>query len=209
MCLPNFMSDLQHFNLPIDAIQYRSECPICQSEMSIDPKDIVGPIEYSKNNRLVFELDHASDDMVFVDVLTGDLRVSINRDSSRYLTGGAFATPNIKVYPNVMTESLTIKCQGHEHYSYTIKLWLDFDLGKVADLYLESEFLKWKDYNENIAHEVRNYYTSHTTKYNYYNGSFDYRPFANLHIVDIPMVPLNLSNPEETVSRIKNLLIFL
>ena len=203
------MSDLQHFNFPIDAIQYRSECPVCKSDMLIDPKDIVGPVEYSKNDKLVFELDHASDDMVFIDTITGELTVSISGDSNRYTTGGSFTVPNIKIYPTVMSEKITIKCRNHGHYAYTIKFWLDFDLGKVADLYLESEFVKWKNYHEDLVHEVKNYYTSHITRYTYYNGLFDYQPFANMHVVDMPIIPLNLSNPEETVSRVKNLLAFL
>jgi len=202
------MNNLEHFNLPIEAIQYKIDCPICQCKLSIDPKDIVGPVAYSKNNRLVFELDHASDDMVLVDVMTGDIEISTQKNSRSYQTGTSSNVYLGSMYTNVNSESFTGSCMVHDHYSYTIRMWIDLELRKVADIYLASEFIMCRDASD-IVHEVNNYYESQITKYSYYKGSYNYKPFAELNVVELPIVPLNLSNPEETISRIQNLLIFL
>lgn len=85
---------------------------------------------------------------------------------------------------------------------------------KLAGVFLNSETIIMEE--ENLAHEIQCNYAIEKTKYSCFNKDDGNEvrfgdslgPFTSEKKAELPLIPLNLLDPMETVSRVRKLLIF-
>jgi hypothetical protein len=93
-------------------------------------------------------------------------------------------------------------CGKCGQYGYTLQVHLDLDLGKIICIFLNSETLSFE--KGSLLHEIRNIYST---------GKTDYRVFDNDNVTEtktltLPLIPMDLSDPDKTLERIKTLALF-
>jgi hypothetical protein len=120
--------------------------------------------------------------------------------------------PKTHLYEGKIYESLKIGCQKCHQFSYVVQVVIDGTAMRVEHLFLNSEFISWSD-NNHITHQINNVYATDKTEYSKFssieNTNFNGRKmFRSDYHINIPLIPLNLNDPDETMNRIKKLNLF-
>jgi hypothetical protein len=92
-----------------------------------------------------------------------------------------------------------------ERFAYSIDCTIDFSTMMVAKSVLRSEIISIED--KKGSYEIENRYSHVITNY-WFRPPHPDPAIANLQRISIPLIPLNLTNPHETIARIKKLALF-
>lgn len=176
---------MKKFDSILDAINFRTQCPVCQSKLQIDDRKSV-----NSSKKLVFEI-LGYHNYIYVDLITQQIELILD-DNNKSKKHGILGHP------------LTIGCETCNMYSFVIQLWIDLDNKSINDIFLNSESFSWEDEEETL-HEIISSYATNKTKYNYFKTD----QYASDGQIVLPLVFIDMNNPKETIDRIKKLLIFL
>lgn len=190
-----------------EAINYRSNCPLCNSLLHINDRDLATDYghEYrSGEERITFFINQREDDTVTIDPDTDEIELILsNRMPEVPITGLSVNLQKMMsppVYAGKFMHGLTIDCKSCCQYSFTLQIHFELTEKRLAGTYLNSETISIEE--DSMVHEIKNSYATDQTYYSYFDREGDSRK------VVLPLIPLDLLNPKETVSRIRKLLVF-
>jgi hypothetical protein len=182
---------MKQFSSLHDAINYQISCPVCDYEMQItnsrqNVKDHYNQIDH----KFVWYLGKG--EAITADTDTNKCELVLNNNVS-----------------GCMFLAIWIECEECYQYSYTIRIKIDLTERSVSDINLNSEFITVLD-DEHFTHEIRNVYATKQTEYWYTtNGRTRHKSYPKIEkTIILPLVPLNLEQPEKTLERIKSLIVF-
>lgn len=188
----------------LEGLHYRSKCPLCNKQMEINDRDLVERVEYPTGHpyqRFVFYIGKTTDDVMELDPHSEEITVRHQRTMETiYGLKSMSAAGNYTIYNGLFYHALTINCNSCCQYHYTLQVHADLTEGRLAGTYLNSETISVEE--SGIVHEIKNVYSTEKTEYACFPKDGSSKRSS------IPLIPMNLSDPKETVSRIKKLLIF-
>lgn len=170
------------------ATRYQSECPLCAGELLINDRDLATEYGYKfrgENPKISFFLDQREQDVISIDPDNDEIEYI---DDYRSIRGGVFM------------HALTIDCKSCCQYNFRLQIHFNMKELKLAGVFLDSETISIEDCE--MVHEIKNSYAVSKTYYSYFDKNGSSRRS------ELPLINLDLSNPRETVSRIRKLLIF-
>lgn len=189
------------------AFNYRTHCPLCQEPIVKGYSSIT---EYDGEKTVEFDL--------------GNTKVTIEYYGGKILEwreGSSFTeiiTTGTPVYAsNGSAQSLSrsgkevfrvICCCGKcSCYAYILQVHMDMDEKRVVGVVLNSETLSFE--RGPLLHEIKNIYTTEKTEYTTFTNyeSEDAKPHDKQTTV-LPLIPMDLENPDKTLNRIKTLVLF-
>lgn len=185
-----------------DAIFYRTSCPICKEDLRFKN---VSDYSFSGTTISLSILTSIGDNITIS--TRGNIieKISISRDNclietDSFYKDSAFASTDYSIFDNTLASPITVSCYKCEQFSYHLQVYANLASMKITDIFLERESVSIED--GSLVHEISNFYTAKQTRYSvvYSDGSSK--------SIEIPLLPLNLDKPTETVERIKKLLIF-
>lgn len=190
------------------AIEHHVNCPSCQSLLQINDRDLAVDLGYryrEGKEKITFHLDQREQDTITIDPETEEVEIILH-NRLPFTTLGVNGIP-AKHYPVVTPtydgkfyHALTLDCKYCCKYSYTLQLQFSLKPCKLLGAYLNSENLSLEE--GKVVHEIKNVYATEQTHYTHFAKDGDCKR------ITLPLIPLNLDNPQETVNRIRKLLIF-
>lgn len=117
------------------------------------------------------------------------------------------SAPSLPVSSGYQYLSLGVACKSCHKYDYTLQLVICVKPLVMARIALNSERLVFQEGEWSERRELRNVYTTKRTTYSYF-------PEPKLGAVrnelkqELPLIPFNREDPNKTLERVKNLLIF-
>jgi hypothetical protein len=188
---------MKQFDKLIDALQYQKHCPACRGELVISESNLASSYDTNDPNhqKIVFEISIQNDELVYIDPLTNDVELVvwdagnkiIHKDKNNLGTFG---------------HSLKLECIKCCMYYYVIQVWVNLNIPQLVSVILNSESISWEDPDRTL-HEIVCSYVTNKTTYTYFSVLEQESGTINL-----PIVPLDIDNPENTVNRIQSLLVF-
>jgi hypothetical protein len=88
-------------------------------------------------------------------------------------------------------------------YCFSIQVWIDLAKIAVTRIILNSERVSWEDENE-VLHEIVSIHSTNKTKYSYIYPDTS----KDDGIITLPLIPIDVSNPKDAVTRIRKLIVF-
>lgn len=193
---------MKYFSHLTDAIFYRTNCPICKKGLkhqNISDLSFIG-------EKIILKIDTSIGDAICIDIKDDIITaISMTRDSVDINEGttykySAFASTDYSIYNNMLSSFITISCNECEQFLYRVQIQINLTNLKITNIFLESEFVSIVE--DSTVYEIENIYEKQETHYSaIYSDSND-------KFFSIPLIPLNLDNPHETLNRIKKLLVF-
>lgn len=169
------------------ALDYHATCPICDSIPDIRNENI----RYDNYEADILRIitprgnDEYSESILYIDILTNVLTIDLNNKHPS------------KPYNGIYHQGITLDCSQCNEFHFILKLTIDINQKIVSNIELNSEAVLIRD-EEGAAHRIKNTYYDNKTTYD-----FNFKP-----LVVVPMIPINFDNIEETMDRLKNLIIF-
>lgn len=206
MSLLNSMNPPHKFASFHEAINYHSQCPICQNPLEINDNRIVHNTKKYHDESTYHYLTFAlGEDTLTIDTHTERIDIVMNHPYNVIYSMGSPSAHYVKGHGTIPTsgvfiQGFNIDCMICCQFSYTLQMIVDMNEVKLAGVYLNSESVTME--TEGIVHEVRNVYSTHKTEYTSFNKSGGHKS------VSLPIMPLDLQAPQETISRIRKLIIF-
>jgi hypothetical protein len=196
----------------LEGLHYHSRCPVCRKQMEVNDRDLVARLEYPLGHpyqKFAFHIGKSSDDIMYLDPHTEEVEIEFTRNREDYALGshGTFKPYGYSgqiythsTYDGMFYHALTLNCNSCCQYHYTLQLHTDLTERRLVGTYLNSESINVVDGEQ--VHEIKNIYSTEKTEYACFpkDGSSKKQ--------SMPLIPLNISDPKETVARIKKLLIF-
>lgn len=212
-----------HFANIIEAINHHEKCYNCGSlltpnyhkeylALNYDHGDSYDKMTPKMEINISSLMDSETDDYIIIDMLNNTINFKsiyrydkiesidlIGTNEVSYRCRKQELAPPRR-YRGLAYEAINVGCYSCHQFDYTIQLVIDMDEKYIKQITLNSEFISWE--NESVVHEIRNVYTLDKTTYRKIcQTKKDLR-------LDIPLISLNLSDPRETIQRIKKLAIF-
>lgn len=207
---------MKKFHNILSGINYQPFCPSCKSHMRINGPESNVVLNYGQDllanlNTITFEWENES---IELEVESGSVCNITQRSNmnTMYAIGNANpifsshgAPPGI---PNsgIFMCRLRRTCNECSMYSYTLQIVIDMERKMVGAVFLNTESISFENTDISGIHkvcEIKNLYGTKKTVYTIFEIES-----GKDKILELPLIPLNLQNPEETLSRIKNLVIF-
>jgi hypothetical protein len=183
---------MKQFKSFLEAASYHPNCIFCQKTLTIVGRDLVDTDDHDDNS-ISFYLSSLVNDIITFNKYTE----KVSHISPEYNTGHG-----------VFIHGLTFHCDACCQFAYNIQIHIDTELLKLIGIYLNSESLSIEDGAD--LHEIKNIYSFNRTEYSYFRGILAAdADVPDQNSINLPLVPLNLNNPIETVNRIRNLIIFI
>lgn len=209
--------NLQH------AFDFRPHCPFCSDRMLIEGRY---KIETSFNDRLYTVSKTVRHDSTRITWRTQDgeeivfnpndsaieivyhYSNDVTVDGSIGYASARFNPSHTNIYDGHLYEKMRFKCDNCGDYEYMVQIIIDVGKKSIDDIVLNHEKIEWKD-NNNQIHRVRNVYTYDETEYTtFYPGDCKYGKVKDYKQTTLPLIPLNLDEPQKTIDRIKTLVLF-
>lgn len=201
---------MKQFKSLLEAIFFHTLCPLCQKKMEINDRDLAVEYGYDEGcdsaRRLSFYLNQREDDIVTVDIVSGLVEIQLRErtppmPNAAQLAGLAPLPQSIiQVISGKFIHGLTVDCKSCCQYSYTIQIHFDLTNKNVSGVFLNSESVSIEE--GDMVHEIKNVYAVEQTEYACFPRDGSSKRSC------IPLIPLDMNHPKETVSRIRKLLIF-
>ena len=186
-------------------LHYHSKCPLCNKQMEVNDRDLVCRLEYPGGHpyqKFAFHIGKSSDDVMYLDPHTEEVQIEFSRhnDYNMKTNGYSGQIYQHSTYDGMFYHALTINCNSCCRYHYTLQLHSDLTERRLVGTYLNSESINMEE--NGLVHEVKNIYSTEKTEYACFpkDGSSKRQ--------SMPLIPLNLTDPKETIARIRKLLIF-
>ena len=211
---------MKQFASLTDGLNYVTVCPMCHTPTDINDLDadlmpISVPYETPHNKDLKGKLqfDLYDTDILNLDIETGTAELIRDAMMSSYNTSQMYAGGTLLV-------RLGVDCNDCCQYNYLLQLHIDLTKMALIKTVLDSETLSIE--KGDVVHEIKNSYVKDETMYYIVNRS---RSLATQMTSDgmqeiqqltdtvdksitLPLFPLDLLNPEETLQRITKLIVF-
>ncbi len=171
---------MKQFNSLLDAINFHTHCPLCQVELHCD--------NYI-NSKQKIALEFLGNSF-YIDVATEDIELVSSSESPRNNYG-------------LSGLSITIECCECHMYSFMIQIWISFKEQRITKIILNSERVSWED-EADVLHEIFSIHSTGKTKYSYIYPDTS----KDDGIITLPLIPIDVSNPKDAVSRIRKLIVF-
>lgn len=198
---------MKSFSCLDEAFHHQNTCPFCDKVITRGYTQI----SFNGGETLVeFSLYKAS---ITLDYHSGEIR--------EYSTAPAFQEIATRSYPvyscNGSAQSATragkelfrviCNCNDCGKYAYVLQVHVDMDLKKVIGIFLNSETFSFEKGSH--LYEVKNIYATNKTEYSSFtNYELDEAKPSDKQSITLPLIPMDLSNPEKTLERIKTLIVF-
>jgi hypothetical protein len=193
-----------------EALTYHTHCPLCKRHMRINTRDIMEADDVYLQHRLSFELSWNSDrrEHLYIDIPTERVTVEVThyREELAFGTVSSAYSKFGKSFSTLMMggklyQGVTLECPKCCKYSYTLQIIINLDLKRprVMEVLLNSESISLEDNYK--VHEIKNVYNLEKTEYSVFTDNSD-------KCINLPLIPLNVNQPQETLDRIKKLVIF-
>lgn len=179
------------FESLLKGIQHHPNCPLCQSDLT--------PVCESFDSTYILLK------------LLGNNTLRVNLEPQTVVREPAFGQES----GNYM-RFLILDCQTCYKFGYVLTLTFDLDVPRLVSICLDSEILLWEDFN-NTLHEVHSRYPTETSKYSVFPASPKTR-ISLLRPVDLssakeakitlPFIPIDFSNPQETIQQAQTMAVF-
>lgn len=211
--MPGMNTPSRYFHSLRMGLDYQTRCPLCKDLLKINDRDLAsdwgyGGHEYGGDHRIAFYVSQKDDDAIVINPNTDEVELVVAKRWSPEVVveavNGEFE-PSFKpsaqpIYNGKFMHALTIDCKSCCQYSYTLQVHFDLSEEILIGVYLNSESLSIEE--SGMVHEIKNSYAAQLTYYSYFDKEGDSKRDC------LPLIPLDLDNPKETVSRIRKLLIF-
>jgi hypothetical protein len=198
---------MKEFTNLLEAFNYHKTCCLCDNLMKPSDSIYENKVQYN----LSANVDSETDDIMSINVLTNDVSI---RSFPRTMMGQTpIVSYSAKRYNGVLFESINFRCIGCYYFNYTIQIQIEMDsksysLGgnymyspRVIGIYLNSEQITIEEPKTEM-HYIKSVYATNQTEYHSYRAGQLHNSFK------IPLVELNLKNPQQTLERIKKLATF-
>jgi hypothetical protein len=208
------------FDSLVEAVEYIKKCPLCQERLMFK-KDIDIYYHKSRDWELETTLIFTESNMSYSDKLKICLQTGkVERETQVYEEIGAGITGTITqpiwggsygMNPSANGHKylgLGMECPNCRNYNFMIQIVVDLEPCVIANIVLNSESLTFKDKDK--TYEIRNIYTTNQTEYMYYNSDAVSEE-GTIHLggrENLPLIPLDRSNPNYFFRRVKNLLLW-
>lgn len=210
---------MRKFTSLVEGLNYVTVCPICKSWTELNDRDVsIIPLKHIKETvhnadlkgKLGFDLD--GEDILGIDIESG--KVEIIRGQHTFIN-------NSLLYEGAtILNRIGIDCNNCCQYSYLLQIHIDMAKMMVVDVVLDSEVISLEIKDQ--VHEIKNSYITNSTIYNIIvrhreevtkmtnDGLFDFIETVDRldKTIILPLVPMDLLKPYETLDRITNLLVF-
>ena len=202
-------------------INYHMNCPVCTGPMKIDGDDaelsiIQDPVSGHQKRTLTWH----HDGVLTIDMDTREFSLTIKNSNQMYpvfgYTGHSGSYAGSPVYQQIAFNGavyvgLAVNCQDCCQYGFGLKIILDTNgkgQGQITTE-LNSEMLSIESKGGDTVHEIKNIYPTNQTVYTCFTGSPKRTSLCwNDKTLTLPLVPLDVYDPDKTLKRIKNLVIF-
>lgn len=181
---------MKEFNNLHEAFGYQTKCPFCSHRTHITCDKIESIYEPHKT-------------IEKVTLRTGTIQFVIDgHDNTVYECYSGSAK-----FSGIFMFSLHGLCESCSKYSFSIGISIDITNMKVVSLFLNSETFSIEEGSR--LSEIRNVYTTEKTEYTTFTNyeSEDAKPHDKQTTV-LPLIPMDLENPDKTLNRIKTLVLF-
>lgn len=207
------------------ALDYFPRCLVCGYNISgLDfiqsAAAISTEVDYTFKGResrpkLIYKLlENGYEEVYEIDVHTSrvDRRVTIRNEEC---VAGSFAGTTRYGYTGSSTPPtsglkylyLGVSCQSCKKYDYALQLIVDLDPLAMKRILLNSERVIFQENELGERREIRNVYTTRRTEYSYFRKPEPGTIVEELK-QELPLLPFNRVDPNKTLERVKNLLIF-
>lgn len=208
---------MKEFKSLYDGITYRSMCPICNSTMQINNRDLSDHFPqspwYDKNGDIYLDIAINEYPVLKIHIDDNALTFLSHKDviiPKKYIKNSR--NPNgVVTYNNSFTaistyyQGINIECEKCCQYSFTLQILIDVTNKKMAGVFLNSEDISIDPYAKGTLDDnyyIKNIYATECTEYKHYMAD------GTIKSAVLPIIPLNIYKPLETLNRIKSLLIF-
>lgn len=207
----------QFYNL-LEAMAYQEKCCACGEFLVHNLKLVHGGDYPVFIWNLSEDVDSETDDYITIDPYNQITEVKQNRryyqdliysDNEMDMVKRTYSVHQKGAFRwsgGTMYEAIQKHCGKCRKYGYTIQVIINGAAKKIDGLFLNSEFVEYND-ESGKWHRIRNVYTHNKTEY-----VFEVMPTAerdySKQTISVPLIPIDLNHPQETVSRIKKLTIF-
>lgn len=193
---------MKQFSCLNEAFSHQNDCPFCHAIItrgyaSITMNGGETLVEFSIG-KLTMTLDYNSGELreykntsSFQEVVTKSYPVYASNGSAHSVS------PSGKQLFGVYCS-----CNQCGRYTYTLQIHIDMGLSKIVGIFLNSETLCFEE--ESNLYEIRNVYSSEKTEYKV----FDNDAVSETKTLNLPLIPLDRSDPNKTLERVKTLVLF-
>lgn len=190
------------------ALDYHKYCPFCDAALTINSAQMVEDFVWQGNQKLSFYLSGGNnEDILTIDPHTNEVEISVfGREITRHMyTGGKskgrYAT-NRHPHPRSGTlfQGVRAECEKCFLFMCVWQLCINLTDKVLYNVILNSERVSLEQ--NGMLYEINNVYSTKQT--HFISHLADGSPKESI----LPLIPLDLKNPEDTLSRIRGLLIF-
>lgn len=185
-------------------LNYRPKCLFCKCCLSINDINYIYNYEESLYEKILrFHLSKIDGDSLIFNLNTDQVELSLNKRRSDLLydyTKQAYYTPPVPIYNGILINDITINCNVCYRYTFNIKFHFNLTERCLNKIIFNFETIYFGE--GNTGYEIKNNYPLDITEYCSLNKN------EKSEKISIPLIPIDLDNPEETLSRIRKLLIF-
>jgi hypothetical protein len=207
---------MKQFQNIIEAINYHNHCYICGAKLVLDfhGETIIWEHNLFRIN-LSAMVDSDTDDFLTIDAITNQVQLEQRRRYPGFDPIYCIGTDTLldiitppkrpQTYAPILFDSLQVGCSNSKCrcFNYVFQMKIHFGLSNMIEfLTLNSENILI--INEGKEHHISNNYISEKTTYISYLKGRNNR----LRDFELPLVPLNLQNPNETLARLQKLITF-
>ena len=208
---------MKRFYTLLDAINYQTDCPICHKKLRINDRHAELKVRWRLGA-------HQEQTLVWKLADSDELIVNLQNNHIEMIQKTAKMTPVYEVgsisphyigapiYDGILYERLGVECDSCCQYSFLIRVQVDVGRGVFTDIQLNSEYLTI-DSAKGTVYEIKNVYTTEETEFTILGNVVRYPTFGRIYSSDkkrltLPLIPIDLQNPEKTLERIKTLVLF-
>lgn len=191
----------QFFSLN-EAFSHQNDCPFCHAIITRGYASIT-----MNGGETLVEFSIGKSTMIF-DYNSGDLREYRQNNSLQEVTTHSYpvyaSNGSAHSLSNAGKQLFGVYCSCNQcgQYGYTLQLHVEMGPNKIVGIFLNSETLSFE--KNDFLYEIRNVYSSDKTEYKVFNNDKG----SETKTLTLPLIPMDLSNPDKTLERIKTLAIF-
>lgn len=177
------------------------DCPLCKSKMTMHRGSSVSSISYNDQMLTIKDNDYT----IKIDVYSSSIEIEQTFQLNDYnYAGYKYSQPKAHQLPanGILMVGIVLECGNVwcTKYSYTLCLDLDLTVCRFKRASLNAEWVCVEDGPD--VFEIRNTHSMGITKYSHHFAD------GSTKSIEVPLIPINSSNPKETLERLKKLIIF-
>jgi hypothetical protein len=186
------------------ALAYRTICPFCDSHLEINDRDLAS-IDYvydawdEPKYVLSFYMGSNNDDLIKITLPSEEVEINFSTPKSTF---GTTASMTQLITSGRIYHRLVKDCKRCCQYSFTLQVvfYVEAPNAYIGNVHLNSECISVED--GKLVHEIKNVYSTEKTEYSSFSKDGSTREAV------LPLIPMDVKNPNDMISRIRKLLIF-